>query len=884
MRKLTSGNWLDVFLAFALVSFGALTALSASDDGSTISMDMAVSTSPGGQIFYDQAGQFSEAHSVRLALTSDGAFHTSTARLPLLEPGSIIRIDPGSAPGRVVIRKIVLSRGRANVTIEGSSLSKLQLLNHLQIHRVSDVLALTSIGDDPSFSFEMPAGLERAPLLAFASKFASPIALFLLAVIFVRHGSGLPGVASRTFGRYALLLVPMTLAVIWALAATLNLGCPSQACVSGRSFGYGALLTLAALALAVIGACIMIALGRGSPSSSHPALFLWILVGQAGLIVYIYLRSLVASIAPLPITKIEILLIAGASLVYLYTKTRTFGKMFDSPRGLHWALIQLSTLAAISVWIADRELPRLVMLSSDPEIHAFFARQVERMGAIPRNREGWGDGLFHYPAGSAVLTYLWSSLSGLDVRNTLAALPLLQCALAAMVIAEAISIFARSVAAKSVLFVTALGVTFAGFLFPLYEQYSHLEGLGRQVSSGAFALFAILLLAHRLLGITSEWIATLAMASVVFCLGVLNPVNVMVPGALAGAFVVCSALGQRRVSPVVLVPPVAALLLLLDPYYAAMIFDGNSAGAGKVALDPDIRNMSIDELVSAWMLSIRHTGELLRLVVTFPAASPLPSFLVLFASMGALLLAMATGFKKVARGCIFAASLIAILWLLFGVFAALRTDARFFLLAPYFEFSLVQHKALLLTFMSGIIVALVQARYRQPLRTVLVGAAIVLLVAAVVRPIQPHRLEPRYSYCGSMGCPTQSDLEVIQKFPKDPKTGGRFQQERILVPNSINQMGSETWLFPVGGSRLLAQESDIPLAFYYYQGDDDYTTANYVRHVCNKFDRKWLRSEHIRYVFLPADRSTACIASMETLRYTERVVASSGNSYLLELR
>lgn len=884
MRKLTPGNWLDLVLAFLLVFCGVLTALSTSEDGITISIDMAVSTSSGGQIFFDRAGQFSEAQSVRLVLTSDGAFHTTTALVPVLAPGSSIRIDPGSAPGRIVIRKIVLSRGGANVTIEGPSLSNLQLLSHLQLHKVGDVLALTATGDDPSFSFQVPAGLERAPLRVLASKFGSAIAYLMLAILLVRHGRGLLVVASRVFERYPVLVIPMTLAVVWALAATLKLGCPSHACVSGRSLGYGALLTLALLALAVVGACIMGALGRCKPYGARPALFVWVLLGQAGLMVYIYLRSLVASILPLPVTRIEILVIVGLSLIYLHTKTRTFARMFDSPQGMRWALIQLSTLAAISVWIADRELPRLVMLSSDPEIHAFFARQVERLGAVPRDAEGWGDGLLHYPAGSAVLTYVWSSLSGLDVRNTLAALPLLQCALAALVMVEVVSVFTRSVAVKFSMIVAVLGVTFAGFLFPLYEQYSHLEGLGRQVSSGAFVLFSILLLARRRLGIGSEWMATLAMASVVFCLGVLNPVNVMVPGALAGAFVVCCAVGQRRLSPVVLVPPVAVLLLLLDPYYVSMIFGGNSAGAGKVDLDPNMRNISVDELASAWMLSIRNTGELFRLIVTFPATSPLPSFIVMLASMGALLLATATRFKRLALGCVFAASLIAILWLLFGLFAALRTDARFYLLAPYFEFSLVQHKALLLTLMSGAAVAFVHAKYSQPIRTFIVGSAIVLFVAAVVRPVQPHRLEPRFSYCGSMGCPTQSDMEVIRKFPKDGKIGDRFQQERILVPNSINQMGSEKWLFPVGGSRLLAQESDIPLAFYYYQGDDDYTTANYVRHVCNSFDREWLRLEKIRYVFLPADRSTACIASMESLVSTERVVVSSGNSYLLELR
>lgn len=854
-----------------------------------------------GQIFYARSGQgYVPDQSVTFTIIPDGQWHTYRIGIPDLRGLDQVRIDPGSASGIVDIRRVAVEATGTSIELVGHQLfAALEVTNDLgaEVGDPADLRFLAN-APDPFVGFKLPravgiSALSQLSRWLVAMVIATTLWMLLAELAWPRLSRRLARHVrvSDTLRQVAfslrspnILLVPMTFAVIWALAAFLKLGCPSNACMSERSLGYGALLTLAMLTLAIIGAGIVVALNSDKPAGARPALFLWILVGQAGLMVYVYIRSLIASVLPLPVTRIEILLIAVVALIYVRTKSNIFERMFDSPRAVRWILIQLSTLAALSIWIADRELPRLVMLSSDPEIHAFFAQQVARLGAVPRSAEGWRNGVFNYPAGSAVLTYVWASLSWLNVRNTLAAQPLVQCALAALVMVEVVSFSTRDVLARLALIATVLGVTYAGFLFPIYEQYSHMEGTGRQMSGAMFALFSILLLAHRRIGVASEWRAALVMAAVLFCLGVLNPVNVMVPSALAGVFVVCCVVTQRRFSSVALVPPVAASMMLLDPYYSALIFHGNSVAVEKVELASSLRNMSIHEVVSAWAASIRNISELWRLIVIFPVAGPLPSFIIMLLPLGALLVASMTRYKRIAIGLVFAALLIVILWLMSGLFAALRGDARFYLLAPYFEFSLIQNKALLLTFLSALVVALVHVKYRQLMRTSLVAAAIVLMVAAVVRPIQQLWLEPRYADCGPLGCSTQSDLNVIQEFRKDARFRDSSKQDKILVINSINQMGPEKWLFPVGGARLLAQESAVPLAFYYYHGDKDYTTANYEQHVCHTLDREWLKSKHIRYIFLPANRSAACVASMETLPTTERVVASSGNSYLLELQ
>ena len=156
-----------------------------------------------------------------------------------------------------------------------------------------------------------------------------------------------------------------------------------------------------------------------------------------------------------------------------------------------------------------------------------------------------------------------------------------------------------------------------------------------------------------------------------------------------------------------------------------------------------------------------------------------------------------------------------------------------------------------------------------------------------LRTVQPMHLAPRHSYCGSMGCVNATDIEVVKKLEalvadgEIPLLKGKLP--RVLIPNVLVNAGIERWVFPTGASRYLAMADALPVAFYYYQGDSDYSTESYKRHVCERFDRDWLEKEGINYVFLPAERVGTCIAGLESLHTTDTVILESGNSSLVRL-
>src|SRR5690606_8885904 len=153
--------------------------------------------------------------------------------------------------------------------------------------------------------------------------------------------------------------------------------------------------------------------------------FLALLAGQAALVLYVALRSVVHAWLPwAPLTAPELLLCVVAAAAWLAHGARRRAPVVATRwrEAGNWLALELVLLAVVCVVIGERELPRLVMLSSDPDTHAYFARQLELGGGVP----WWGDARFHYPAGTAILGFLWAKLGFLDVRNALAALPLLQ--------------------------------------------------------------------------------------------------------------------------------------------------------------------------------------------------------------------------------------------------------------------------------------------------------------------------------------------------------------------------------------------------------------------------------------------------------------------------
>ncbi len=105
----------------------------------------------------------------------------------------------------------------------------------------------------------------------------------------------------------------------------------------------------------------------------------------------------------------------------------------------------------------------------------------------------------------------------------------------------------------------------------------------------------------------------------------------------------------------------------------------------------------------------------------------------------------------------------------------------------------------------------------------------------------------------------------------------------MLLPNAPAQMSNEKWIFPVSSARAYPMYDVLPAAFFYYQGDVEYSTASYMQRVCNQLDREWLESKRIRYVFLPSLREGVCLKGIEDLVSQEQIVLQEGNAYLLKL-
>lgn len=841
---------------------------------------MSTTLSGKGQFFPLASKGYTEQTSISFPLLDDGQPHEYSARLSgLVAPGAF-RLDPGSGRGRVVLHSVRIESRQGNVQLEGASLRQaVRPLNHLTAESTEGPLSLRSEGTDPYMEVAIPSSLfkrhhvyrVRGALVALAGA----AILFLLAWL---ARSRLRALVDTGIHRNNSALFGVTAIGTLALLGMLGTGCAGLCSVNGLQ--YGSALLMAAAALAVLGAASLRILGIGDRRGSR--VFLWIATGQLVLVLYVYLRSALHAAVPVaPLSAIEPAILVVAALAYLWT-TRRHPPRHATPRQAGWLVIELALLGVICVVVADRELPRLLMLSSDPDTHAYLARQVELRGAIPWH----GEAVFGYPGGTAVLGFIWAKLSLLDVRNSVTALPLLQSFFSALMLGEALALRTRSLRVRLLVMLTTLGITAAGFLIPLYVNYSHMEGAGRQMAIATATILPALLLSGGAAGDRDGRMAVILLASL-FMLAVLNPVSVVVPIILGIAWVVYRAVAIHRVNWWLLAIVALPALLLVDPYYFQLITDPGSTNP-KITINEAMQVKTTPQVLTAWWG--HHVAHPLRFLLDSRAISPgqaAPMFAVLLAVIVAMRLALKPAIRI--RGAALLATVLLVLALMAadGLFAALRDDRRFYLLAPYYAFTLGQFKILLVTAMAGGVILLGRTRGLGVRTLAIPGVLLILLVRFGMHETQHYALEPRADYCGSLGCATPDDIEVMTRFSRmirQPKGAALTSLPRVLVPNSVHDTRNEDWVFPVAGARALPFYDVPPVAFFYYQGDDDYTTEAYKTHVCRQFDRNWLAAQGVGYVFLPSNRDAACLDGMEQLPATEEVLVRSGNSYLLRLR
>ncbi|WP_145974303.1 hypothetical protein [Stenotrophomonas pictorum] len=826
---------------------------------------------PGGpylQIF-PFAGGYSEANVRQVPLQAGRqVVHRLSVQSPRLP--KVVRIDPGSAVGMIELQYLGFASFSDSARLEGLRLREAMVLRndmHWDTHG-----NLVASGHDPWFEVAVPPDVLAGPRAARRAGTALGIVGLVLAagVMAMRGRRVIVQLRRMTMMMPAALwkMPAMTVAGIVVMAA---LGLPVEGLLHDplRGGRYGAQLFLAALLLAAIGAALLDALRLPPRMQGSARLFLALAIGQCGLVAYLYLRSMVSAIGAPAVGSMEMGTLAVVACGWLWYRRHRTG----AATGMQGLPVQLGMLAAICLVVADRELPRIVMLSSDPDTHAFLSQRILSLGFLPWS----GDLVFDYPAGSAFLGASWSWLSGLDPRDTITALPLIACLTGAMLLAEAVAQRHRHPLAMPAALLTALALTIAAFLFPLFSQYAHMEGTGRQMCFVFAAAVPALWMASAPAAVRTGWALVVPCALLLLALGSLNPIGPVMPGIVMGAFWLHASLHHRHPHPAALALPLAAFALLLDPYYQGLV---QGAGANpKITVTANYTALSLTELLAQWpSFYTRHAAELGKQLFWLMPQHAAPTFLLLLLPIGAVLLYLRR--PRLSREALLAgAALLAATAACIGLFFTLRNDPRGYLLPGYFSFSVSQYEFILLTVLAAM------ASTAAVIRGFAVGwlatAAVACCVIALgMRTQQESMWTPRQAYCGSLGCASANDLAVLEMMRgvMDDMSG-----KKVLLPNLSLHTGNEAWVFPVAGARALPFSGSLEPAFFYYQGDPDFSSRSYQDNVCHQLDRRWLARHRIGYVFLPENRAQACISGMESLIDSERIVFQSGDAYLLEL-
>lgn len=838
-----------------------------------VEIDARVETSTAGQIFYSRNGAYSEDRSQRFELEVG---RREIHRIPI--PGKLprtVRFDMGDAPGEIMLYSIAFSRGGETIRIDPQRLAVLlQPMGGVAVGGVEDGLSVVSLNSDPHFALPVPDEL-RTPSLA--KLLLAAAALLVLTGIAWTCRSRLRS-AVETVGMirpgllWSVVGVLGILSILRITGVSLSGDRPLQSLLAGTA------LTLAIIAFSVLGRVALRAGSRLRPARQFGFAGSAI-VGQVVLFLYMYLRSLPEALGlPLPVTRVELLLLVLLCGVYMYRR-RHVQVWTSGDNGQ--TLFQVAVLFVLCVAVADRELPRIVMLSSDPDSHAFFARQVMHFGSVPRQQGVWGEESLNYPAGTGVLIAIWAWMSKLDVRDAASVLSFVTYCLAALALADGVVRSDRG-GVRVATSLLALALLFSAYMMPLHFNYVHMEGLGRVVAFQFLALVGIAVLAacRRTL---SPHRAAVLLSVLMFVLACLNPINVVAAGLMAGAGVLWLFTDRRwRDGLALLFSFVGVALVVIDPYFFGIVTGGAVVekvaleGFGEVALMDGIR-AGLANLVATPRTYLGPAMEI------FPGGGRLGSILLLCGL--ALIWACILRRRGICRLTVSALAALLVASTAISISQQFGADKRFFLLAPYLPVALAQAKILVVMSLSIAIVDELASRKRL-LAATIVGGALVLGSAAVIRPSANFYLMPKYDYCGGVECPAPDDVAVLEKFRThlaaegvDPDTS----EDRLLVANKVIRMGRELWLFPSGGGRL-APYSDVgPVAFFYFQGDPDYTTHNYVTYVCERFDVAWLREQKVRYVLIPAAEGEWCIHDVDALSLRWKTVAASGKARVIDL-
>lgn len=633
-------------------------------------------------------------------------------------------------------------------------------------------------------------------------------------------------------------------------------------------------LIFALLVFLAIGWCLQKRVTRSLP----PISFLHIALGQVALIIYLFLQSgLVTLISKLTGFKIDLnaydlTLIAFGYLFFEFRK--------DDTRREFLKALKDSTLSLIFFFIfvgifASRELPRVIMLSTDPDQHLYFTMRILFSGSIPWSQDSIGPLSFEYPAGLAALVASWVRVSFLEASSALTIQPIIQAMIGVLICVEAALTRFGSKEYRFVGYGAVISLFLTSFPLTLENGFYHLEGTGR-ISSWSFsALVMVIALTFdkRLLPFASLGMVILAS---------LNPSLPIIPGLFLLFRIIYLCFEPLKLKDKLIILSLsfsAGCAVFFDPYYFSILSSLLAKSQNSLSTS-EVAQQFLFNFVEAW------SSTLLILENKFLGSNSITIQTILFIS-SIFILFFRRSYKAVV------VLLLPILAVYLGALlspflnSSVASVKGGFLFGGYFQGAMNQIGLLWFFAQVGVVLSLIIS---NPVICFFISASLIF-----VNPIlEAHRdslklvnMSPRKDYCGCCGCFMKDDEEVMRFMEKQYKEYVDSDRPldhksvpKILVSNAPVFVNGEEWLFPVGTSRILPIYETFPLAFYYFQGSKDYSYKNYQSYVCKRLDMQWLKDRNIRYLFIPS-QGEGCIRRISELK--ENVIFKSGNASLVRI-
>lgn len=621
---------------------------------------------------------------------------------------------------------------------------------------------------------------------------------------------------------------------------------------------------------------------RETPAPAHQ-----IALGQVALLVYFYARSALGHGLHVPgVRPWELYALGGAATLHLLFR-RTGSREGRATRTAAYASVWLAWWASCFTFLGYRS-GRLETPSSDPDMHAIYARLTAEHGRLIYDLQPQNALHVSYPSAFSALDALWIQLSGASAVSVVNCQVALQACLAVGLVVEMVFALRRGPALVTALLL--VGLAHRVFSFPVDAFTAYLEGTPR-LAHKALAILPLTFVIRLSCSEVSRRAPlgpTVALGSFcVACAIALNPAHLFVeiPIALVALLLLVREARRRTGSSGALLRwsagsiAIVSLLLFSDAWSGPMI-RGVSQQAGslpggplqwRVAVHAALARIGTVSWVHAFPYSCIGSSQ------CPPLARALGGRVVLPLVLLAVALIVGARWVPAMRACRVAALVVvgiaACLWAtsFLADFVPTLLSAvpgqNAELLGGYSRLGLIGSTALLFFALLGAALSLgadVLMAAVAPLRRVSMAVAAELIPPAALAvacvaitahdPAMRRATQDAYSRnvenapLTSMGPILPEDLRLARAAAK---TMGA--DEKILLPGVVKQMNDfEVWFLTLGGARSIPLYTDVPFAFFHGVGA---SAADYRDHVCDRLDLPWLASRGI--VWLYESRSVA---------------------------